>query len=302
MQTRKEVPSHNGFAMALILIAVLFATGCARIPSTLPPEALAQIHQTEATSFLAQNDVKFQFMQSSYGAGGGLIGGIVDLSVNSSRAKHAERRAEELRTVVKDLDFRRDFWTVSSNTLHETAWLDLAQLENRAIEPTVLTKEEVMNNSVLRIGTSYTLSPNVRVMQATSGIDIYIPGKRKKPAASLLMTYHSDRIDEKKEKDEALELWIVDNGAAYRRAANEAIVEMGKMSRFALDIMGGTRQLSEEPTRIKVRMVHGRGDFGIPAGRAKLKGWVLEKTADRVIFKIEKGGIISLPLKEVELS
>ena len=65
--------------------------------------------------------------------------------------------------------------------------------------------------------------------------------------------------------------------------------------------MGGTSAIPGRPAKLKAKLVHGRGDFGIPVGKAGMRGNVLEESADLVIFQVENGGIFSFPSQEVEI-
>jgi hypothetical protein len=46
-------------------------------------------------------------------------------------------------------------------------------------------------------------------------------------------------------------------------------------------------------------LLHARVDFGIKAGEVKLKGTILEESADRLIFRSKTGQFCSLPRSEV---
>ena len=56
-------------------------------------------------SYIPQAEVNVQYLQSSYGGGLGLIGAIVDVSVNAARSGSAETQAKRIREAVKDYDY-----------------------------------------------------------------------------------------------------------------------------------------------------------------------------------------------------
>ncbi len=73
------------------------------------------------------------------------------------------------------------------------------------------------------------------------------------------------------------------------------------MTKYALELMGGTYTGSTKPAKVRAKLVHGRGAYGISAGKAGLQGSVLEETTDRLIFHVPGGGIFSFPRNEIDL-
>lgn len=53
--------------------------------------------------------------------------------------------------------------------------------------------------------------------------------------------------------------------------------------------------------RLDAVLLHARGDFGIKMSRVRLKGTVVEESADRIIFRATTGPFYSLPMAEVKL-
>src|ERR1041385_3985874 len=86
----------SSFCLYTFLTALItaFASGCAGIPSVLPPEARSQVDHTDARSFVPQSEVNVQYLLSNYSSGLGLIGAFVDLGVNSAKAGSAETQAQ----------------------------------------------------------------------------------------------------------------------------------------------------------------------------------------------------------------
>ncbi len=292
-------PLANALAAATLLALVGLVAGCA-VPTTLPKDAVAKVERTDVRSHVPQSEVNVQFMPSSYGAGLGLVGAIVDVSVNSALASSAKARATKLRETVRDFDVRLAYWNSISNTIMETRWLKPERIEWRATNVTRLKAPDVESRSVLNLGANYRISPDTRVFEMVTGLDIFLPGKPKKPAASLFLTSHSSRIGDE-EGDKALALWMADQGAAYRRAATEAVVEQRRLLRFGLDFLGGETSAMQRPAKIKARLIHGRAEFGIPVGRQGLRGTIVDETDTRVIFRNKLGHLISFPKQEIEI-
>jgi hypothetical protein len=105
------------------ILLVCFTAGCAGTRPTLKPKVLSTVNCTGVRGFLPQDQLKAQYIRSGYGAGGGLIGAIVDVSVNSGRQHTAEKRMQELRENVKDVDFRGLYWQAISNSVMGISWL-----------------------------------------------------------------------------------------------------------------------------------------------------------------------------------
>jgi hypothetical protein len=64
--------------------------------------------------------------------------------------------------------------------------------------------------------------------------------------------------------------------------------------------MSGSSPEARRPAKVSAHLTHARGDFGITAGHIKLKGDVLEKAGDRLIFQTPAGHIYSFPRQETE--
>jgi hypothetical protein len=284
-----------------LFAAAVLMTGCAGIPTRLKPDAVASIQRTDTRAYLPQETVRAEFLQSGYGAGGGLLGAIVDAAITSGRAKSAEERVEELREQVKDVDFRAAYWQAISPVVRETLWLKVVEIETLASRVQPMTKVMVAQDCALNISTDYYLSQDCRVLVVTTGLEFYLPGKHRQPAAANLLTYYSSEIG-KPEGDKAIPLWTANGGAAYRQAIAEAIQESAKLVRYALIHMSGFSPEARRPAKVSAHLTHARGDFGITAGHIKLKGDVLEEAGGRLIFQTPAGHIYSFPRQETEVN
>lgn len=284
----------------LALLPIL-ASGCAGIPPVLPPEARSQVTRTDVRSHVPQAEVNVQYLRSSYGGGLGLIGVIVDASVNAAKSGSAETRAKRIREAVKDYDFRAHYWQAISNVVVATPWLMTGSFSGEPNNAVPVQAATVAQGAAFNIGTDFIITPDHRVFEILTGVSIFLPGNHKKAAAANTMAYHSARIGDE-EGDKAATLWTADQGAAYRRTATEGIAESARLLRHVLDYMGGSTYAAARPAKVKADFVHGRGDFGIPVGRVSLKGKVLEETAERIIFQTERGSFFSLPRTEAEIT
>jgi hypothetical protein len=285
----------------LSVALALGTTGCfTPVPTNLAPGIAGGIKATEVTSYVPQEELKVEFIASGYGGGLGLIGAAVDAGVNSARQKESAALAEKVNSAVEDVDFPGQLWAAVSPVVQETAWLKAGPLKTSAKPAKPVTAQTVAETGVLSLGTDYYLSQNCRVLVVSTGIGLHLQGQPKTLAAANSVLYHSSEIGPK-EGNDAIPLWIAENGAAYRAAVTESVAESAKLLRYALAAMGGDPPKPLRPATIKVRLVHGRGDLGIDYGRFKLTGSVLEETADRIVFRTETGGFFfSFPVKGVE--
>src|SRR5689334_3983925 len=107
----------------LAALALLFlASGCAVGPQ-LKPEAVATIHDTSVRAFMSQTQLRGQFIRSGYGASGGLIGAVIDISVDAARMRETEDRVRKLCNEITDYDFRSKYCDAISNQIAASPWL-----------------------------------------------------------------------------------------------------------------------------------------------------------------------------------
>jgi hypothetical protein len=281
------------------LLCLCLIAGCAVGPQ-LKPEIVAKVHDTSIRSYLPQNQVKGQFLLSGYGAGGGLIGAVVDVSVNRGRQRESENRVHKIWDETTDFDFRQKYWSCISNQVQEVSWLKMKAFQGRASGVIPVTKDMVADGALLHLGTDYILSQDCRVLIIETGMGFFPPGQTGNPEAATIVHYYSTEIGEP-EGDDAIPLWTADHAAAFRSAAEEGIEQSGKLVRFALEYMGGQPRAEERPAVIKFRPTHARGDFGIKSGRMSMSGAVLEESPDRIIFRNTFGHVYSLPAREIEV-
>jgi hypothetical protein len=276
-----------------------FAAGCAVGPQ-LKPEAVATVHDTSVRAFMSQNQLYGQYVHSGYGASGGLIGAVVDISVDAGRRRETEDRVRKLRDEITDYDFRTKYWEVISNQIAASSWLGMKSFQGLTSGNPEVTKDMVAQGAVFDVGSGYYLSQDCRVLIVETGIGVHLPGKTGKPAAGVIVYYYSPEIGEP-EGEEAIPLWTTNGAAAYRSVAEEGIQQSGKLVHYAVEFMGRQPCGDERAATLKFRPTHARGDFGLKTGRAKISGVVLDETGDRVIFRSKSGDVYSLPAHEIEL-
>jgi len=286
---------------AVFLLNLVFLIGCASVPPTLPPETRSQIERTRVNSYVPQNELIIEFMRTSYGAGAGLVGAIIDAGVASAMKTSADARAKKLQEKVRDLDVRTTYWRAISNAVTEASWLKAMEISGHATNVAKVRSDDVEGHAVLNLDTSYSISPDTRVLKVGTVISLYAPGRPKKPTASVLVESRSPEIGDA-DGDDALALWMADDGAAFRRAVSEAVEDHARLLRHGLNLMGGTTNTVHRPMKMKAKVTHGRAEFGIPIGREGLWGALIDETESRVVFRLNEGSLLSFAKAEVELN
>jgi hypothetical protein len=287
-------------SVGAVLLACL-AAGCAGPRPTLKPEVVSTVNCTGVRGFLPQVEVNAQFILSGYGAGGGLIGAIVDAGVNSSRQRAAEKRVQELRERIRDVDFRGPSWQAISNAVLGISWLKADKFEE--IVGTTLppvTKQMAAQRAVLDISTDYYISQDCRAFVVSSGLSFFPPGKHGAPTGANSVAYHSAEIG-KPDAEQAIALRVANAAAPFRDAVRAGILENAKLVRYALEYMGGAADSNAPQVTIRARLLHARVDYGFKADMVTMKGRILEDGAERLIFRDPSGQFFSLPRREVEV-
>lgn len=311
------VRTHRLFWILSIVLG-LGINGCATpTPRFLGPEILSGVKSTEVISYIPQNELAVEYLVSQAGGQeGGLLGAMADAKMNKTRREWAQDRAKEINAQinyqVKGFDFRPQFWAAISPVIQETSWLGAGQLQTFSTPVENATAITVPGKARLVLGTGYYFSGNSRVIGVDTGLNIRLMGNNETPAAVNLLRYKSAEIG-LEEDDAAIKLWLTDGGITFRKTVAEATTESAKMLRYALGLMGGNPPKPLRSATIKVNLTGGdppKSSLRISlrnawkgkssyAGWVKLKGWVIEETAERIIFQDSSGTFLSLPAKGV---
>jgi hypothetical protein len=280
---------------------LLFLTGCAGISTTLKPEQIALVNHTDVRAYLPNKGIQAQFIQSSYGAGGGLIGAVIDVSVCASHKHNADERVQRLRNLVADLDIAAMYWLALSNEVCTIPWLKVQSFTTSASGILPVKAKDVTSGAVMNLGSDFILSQDCKIFILDTGMGFFLPGHHGKPSAANLVFYHSAEVG-KPDSDKAIDLWTTNGAAAFRQTVAEAVAQNAKLVRHALELMGHASSTIQKPAKVKARLLHAAGDFGIPFSKVALKGIVLENTPERLLFRVNaNGNLYSFPRPEVDV-
>ncbi|MDD8027306.1 MAG: hypothetical protein PHI34_12415 [Acidobacteriota bacterium] len=285
---------------SLVFIFFLFIGCVTPIPFQLDPVSVDRVGDVRASACINQDNISIQVMASGYGSGFGLIGAIVDAGVNSSRRSGAEETIAPLREKTKDIKLSDDLLNALTPMLKELPWPRVLDVQMSA-KSLAVTPVDVTDNSVLRLYTDYRLSSTADVLEMTTGFAFYLKGDTT-ASSSGSVYYASKRIGRNEEENEAaIKLWADNEAALYREALGLGIKETVKMLNAALPYAGRKTPARpmEERVGIRVRLTHGRGDFGIKYTGTPLYGWILEQSEDRLLFQSEGGHLYSIPTSDI---
>jgi hypothetical protein len=257
-------------------------------PAALTPDVVAGIRSTRVTSYIPQERLTVQeessnsliFLSSSNIA---TIG--IGTFVNAMKQKQAEAAASQISNAINDVDFRRQFWAAVPSVTKEIPWLKAAEPKTSPIPFSIVTASRVSEASALVLSTGYALSQGCQRFVTATTIRFYLQGQNESEAAVSSIEYSSADIGSEDE-DQAISLWIANNGAAYRKAVTESIAESTKMLRYALGMMGGNPP--EAQRRVKLYQGSLATDVSI-----------IEETEERVLLQGADGQFLSVAAKDV---
>jgi hypothetical protein len=281
-------------------LLILFSAGCATpTPYRLDPAAGDRIAELNATVCVENESITIKVLASSYGSGGGLVGALIDAGVESKRKKEAVKMVAPLKEKTADVHFRDALHDALMPMLKELAWPRVSDLKIKD-KPVLITAADVSERPYLDIHSNYQLSPTAEVLEISTGFAVYPQGAAKAMVVGSVR-YSSERIGKFEENDEAIALWAENNAAAYRQALAQGIEETVKMLGHALPYALARSALrpANELKKMKIRIAHGRGDYGIKQPGTTVSGWIIEETEKRMIFQSQAGGFLSFPLSDI---
>ena len=286
-------------ALALVFISLVFGGCTSALPYRLDPATADRVGEVNAELCVENDGIAIQVLASGYGEGGGLIGALIDAGVESKRKKEALKTAAPLKAGTRDIDFREALRTALLPMMKGLSWPQVIDMKAKA-KSAPITQADVNERAFLEIHSIYHLSPTAEVLEISTGFALYPRGVTQ---AAVLgsVRYSSERIGTCEENDAAIALWAENDAAAYRRALRQGIEETVKMLYVALPYAGGRSapRPADELKKIKIRISHGRGDYGFKQPGMTVSGWVIEENERRLIFQSRFGGFISFPRSDI---
>jgi hypothetical protein len=245
----------RGRSLAVLLsLAVTFLTGCVgpvRVP--ISSDSRTQLGEVKGIVGLQQQEIGTEINASNVSAatGGGLIGAIVDASIDDARAKKAEAEVAPVRDAlinyqpgsVLAADLQKALATVPSvNPSH----IDVRQVID--LDTTTKWIHGAGGASVLLVRLSYKLSPNFGSIIATAEVSLHAGGDRlakvvqSKPDLPPLVYYNvlssTDTLfglSDSSTLDGIAKLWAANGGRPAQTTLDAELQELAAM--IAYDLM-----------------------------------------------------------------
>ena len=299
MSLFKILASTNAMWIQIASAAIFCVTGCHHAVPVLEPTQVASVQRSAVRSHIPEHQVKVQWVRSGYGAGGGLIGALVDSGVNKGRSKAAEEFVKPLQVASRNIDFLNMYWQAVAPAIRQVPWIKSVGFAPSDAPLGEITDADVAQQSLVRMGTSYLLSVDCSTVLINSGIDFYAQGDTSQ-LGGVLALYRSEPIARVETEEQAVALWAQNNAARYAMALQEGVIESAKMVRMALLCMGGVNCPAGDAHHLRFRMSEGYGDYGSQVGKVDTQGAIFEEAPHRLIFRSEAGTFYSIPRSAIE--
>ena len=258
--------------------------------------AKGKIDSTSVVIGLHQQEINAEINPSNAAAatGGGLIGALIEVALDSASAKRAEAAVSPVRNALLDYDFGSQFETVLANELAGLPWLNAESVRTLyGFGPDEQAEAIRGANSeiVVVIDTLYSLSPDLDALKITTRVNAYPKdaelveiAEKEYPNQDPPLLYrnaftYSHELDlSTSSKEQAAEIWASDGGARIRAALAKGMLVMAGMIALDLDI-------SRAPQNDK--------NLKLDEGRSEtyngVKGTLVSKDPDLVILRLPNG-------------
>ena len=182
---------------------VLFACACSVLitacatPRTfnhIDADARSSLKSAETVLVVTQSEIGSDINVSNVQAatGGGLLGAVIDASVNSKRTKVAEETVGPIRDKLIDYDFATVFESSLKSELSSTPIEGLGNVELRRATDKDMAEgvmAETSSDAVLFVDTTYNFSPDFSRIIARASVAMY-------PKSAALFAYREKNKDD----------------------------------------------------------------------------------------------------------
>lgn len=282
-------------------LCVLTLVGCATSsPIPLKLEAFARIQSTRAHIAIPQEEINVEVVRSTSGAAAaGILGALIDVSVEANRANKANLMIEPVRKQLADLDFRAEFDKKFRAALVDLPALKINQAEVTSQPYSVETlshlRSSTPQDSLLTMSVDYKLSSDYRILIVSGLVTLWQRGQEE---AQYLGSYrYFSAPISSKSGETAVRAWANNNAESIRAALREGLSETIRMLKLDFVPKADTDQgdaLLGEDGKLKVVSVKtavGRQKGGVTTSRVnELASKILAKDNDRIIFRAKAAG------------
>lgn len=177
----------NSFSKLSVLAVVIATSACTTFQPKLTDELKDDIASVRVISVIHQEELNVQMNASNsgavaagagFGAIGGLIGAIADVSINSARSKAAEKKAEQFRAALSGINTT----SAINNTLRESVesidwaeanfvtYQDSEEFKNSHIRGEM---DKLQEDALIVLYSSYSLTPELESLEITTRLALY---------------------------------------------------------------------------------------------------------------------------------
>lgn len=251
---------------AAVLLPGLLLGACSTLPAhqALPAEAQDKIASTDVVLPIHQSEI-YVFVPNSTGgavAVGGILGAIVDASINDVRTSKAETAVKPLRDALVDYDFDKGMQADLKDALAQDSFLHaenfgvVREVTNDKLDGVLDASKD---STVLFVTVDYRLSNDGDVLDIAATASLF---PKDDPLKSMVKTasssgpktamanalYRNNFIYElhlpgtTDDRDKNIALWSANNGAATRAALDQGARELAAM--VAADLEGGDQPVA----------------------------------------------------------
>ncbi|MFT3866989.1 MAG: hypothetical protein QM715_00695 [Nibricoccus sp.] len=306
-----SVFKRAGFYAPVILALSLFS-GCATAPRIPLTTAGSQIAPSQVLLGIDTQEIGTSIDPSAAGAAaGGLIGAIVDLSIENSRAKKAEQAIIPVRNALIGYDATAALCAAVQKEIGSVDWLKSAQIQvtqTAGQNSAKVLLSKAPGDAVFVVNVEYYLTPKFDGIIVAARVELHARSaalikkgeKREADGASLLYYNKLSVVSHlgtaaSTDKEPNAKLWAEENGKKAKDALDTGLSEVAKMLVFDLT-QPGTKDhaLYEPPANTKpdrVVPISSRG--GSSLAMIMVNGYIVHTDDIRVWVRTPSGELVS---------
>jgi hypothetical protein len=265
--------SHAAVVAAMACLSACATPIAEHIP--LAASAHASIASTELVVPIKQSEVYVFVPASTAGASAGLLGALVDVSIDATRNKNAETAVTPLRDAMVDFDADTMLRDDLKASLSQIDWLHVSGARVvKDIVPATLDKAitDSKDAAVLIVAADYHLSNDGAELDVVLSANMYansdglasLKPKAGKPSKSDIsnaiyrnsVTFKATAPGATGERTQNIAAWSANNGAALRAAMHEGSNKLA--GQIASDLAGEMTAMGAAPKGWKLVTTAGR--------------------------------------------
>ncbi len=232
MNYRKYFALFLGLFFAFVLVS-----GCTTTYVPLSESANGKINSTDHIVVQVQSEIKADINRSNMGAAGfGLIGALVDVSMENSRTKTAESLIKPVRDVLLNYNFEDRVVSELANVLEKNTWLNSKSLKlefnqdenfvDNAIKKSTSDAVGIIKPTYilsplfdeLKVQFEYLLFPASESFKKSAGIE-----DSESPIYKTIVEQKKELIGASQNKEVNAQRWAENNGQKIKEALEDLI-------------------------------------------------------------------------------